>query len=393
MKKRRIIIPALIFLLLSALGYAQEGRPKLRKLIIFYSPACHRCSQIKSQILPEIANKFKDKILLEYRDINDLANYMLLLRLEKTHNAKIKHSLPVFYIEGNFLNGEGNVKEALTGVISRLVSLPSQEIQRSLPAVNLVERFRTFEPLAVASAGLVDGLNPCAFTVIVFFISFLVLQGYKKRELISIGISFIFSVFLTYLLIGIGFFGFLYRLQSLWSAAKVFNISIGIFSIILGLFAIYDFLKFKKSGKTEGLILQLPQTIKNRIRSVIGLHYRKGDSVKAQSSLSRPVFRLALTAFVTGFLVAILELVCTGQVYVPTLTFVLKTTHLKLQALSLLLLYNLMFILPLFVIFILALLGTTSEEFSRFLKKHILTVKILMAVLFFSLGLFLIWKG
>jgi cytochrome c biogenesis protein CcdA len=393
MKKRKTIILALIFLLLSAPGHAQQARPGLRKLIIFYSPACHRCSQIKSQILPEIENKFKDKILLEYRDINDLTNYMLLLRLEKTHNTQIKHSLPVFYIEGNFLNGEGNVKEALTQVISRLVALPSQEIQGSLPAVNLIERFRTFEPLAVASAGLIDGINPCAFTVIVFFISFLVLQGYKKRELVSIGISFIFSVFLTYLLIGIGFFGFLYRLRNLWLVAKIFNIGIGIFSVILGLCAIYDFLKFKKSGKTEGLVLQLPQTIKNQIHSVIGLHYRKDKNEKVQGSLSRPVFRLVLTAFISGFLVAILELVCTGQVYVPTITFVLKTTPLKLQALSLLLLYNLMFILPLFVIFILALLGTTSEEFSRFLKKHILTVKILTAVLFFSLGLFLIWKG
>jgi len=393
MKKRKIIILSLFFLILSVFGYAQEGNLSLRKLIIFYSPGCNRCSQIKNKILPEVEKKFKDKIQLEYRDIDDTENYKLLLGLEKSHSIRIKNSLPVFYFEGNFLNGEGQVKERLIRIISRSLALPLPKIQGSLPAIDLIERFQNFKPLAVISAGLVDGINPCAFTVIVFFISFLALQGYKKKELIYIGLSFIFSVFLTYLLIGVGFFGFLYQLQNFWLVARIFNVGIGIFSIVLGVLALYDFFKFKRSGKTEGLVLQLPQAIKNQIHSVIGLYYRKNKDEKVQDSSSGPIFRLILTALITGFLVAILEAVCTGQVYLPTITFVLKTSPLKLQALGFLLLYNLMFILPLFVIFILALSGTTSEQFSRFLKRHILTVKIVMAVLFFSLGSFLIWRG
>jgi len=47
----------------------------------------------------------------------------------------------------------------------------------------------------------------------------------------------------------------------------------------------------------------------------------------------------------------------------------------------------------LIAIFILALMGTTSAQFSGFLKKHLGLIKIFMAVLFFSLGLFLIWRG
>jgi predicted transporter len=55
-------------------------------------------------------------------------------------------------------------------------------------------------------------------------------------------------------------------------------------------------------------------------------------------------------------------------------------------------LYNLMFIAPLSVIFIFALTGVTSADFSRFLKKHMLLVKALMALLFFGLGIFLLWR-
>jgi len=171
--------------------------------------------------------------------------------------------------------------------------------------------------------------------------------------------------------------------------ARVFNILIGVFSIILGIFAVYDLFKFKKTNETEGLLLQLPQAVKYRIHSIIGLHYRKTP----QGIVKQHVFRLLISALVTGFLVSILEAVCTGQVYLPTITFVLKTTHLKMQAFGLLLLYNLMFIVPLLIIFLFALLGVTSGEFAKLLKRHMGLIKILMACVFFGLGIFLIWRA
>jgi cytochrome c biogenesis protein CcdA len=79
-------------------------------------------------------------------------------------------------------------------------------------------------------------------------------------------------------------------------------------------------------------------------------------------------------------------------VYLPTIAFVFKTSHLKLEALAYLVLYNTMFVVPLFAVFLLALLGITSQQFSQAFKRHILTVKMLMAVLFFVLGIFLIWR-
>ena len=55
-----------------------------------------------------------------------------------------------------------------------------------------------------------------------------------------------------------------------------------------------------------------------------------------------------------------------------------------------LLLYNLMFILPLVVIFILTFYGTTSLQFSRFLRTKAATVRLLTALLFAILGAWLI---
>ncbi|MBI5145210.1 MAG: hypothetical protein HZA27_03380 [Candidatus Omnitrophica bacterium] len=376
----------LISLFIFVASYSQSEDPDT--LIIFHSPSCHNCLKVKNEVMPKIEHDFKDRVKFTYIDIENIDNYKLLLALKEKYRSDIKIELPVFYFRGHFLNGKADVEKGLVWLIKESLRLPAKQ-KDELPFIDLVAHFKAIEPLAVVSAGLIDGINPCAFSVIVFFISFLALQGYLKRDLIIIGLIFIFAVFLTYLLIGIGLFGFLYRLKSFWLAAKVFNFSIGIFSIILGIFTLYDFFKFKKTKETEGLLLQLPAAVKKQIQAIIGRHYRKTKDQEIKGNILKLVF----SAMITGFLVSILEAVCTGQVYLPTITFVLKATPLKLPALGYLLLYNLMFITPLFAIFLLALLGVTSGQFSSFLKRHLLSVKVLMAILFFGLGIFLLWKG
>ncbi|MFZ2937166.1 MAG: cytochrome c biogenesis protein CcdA [Candidatus Omnitrophota bacterium] len=385
------LIPSFISLIFFLPLAAEVPQSKIPVLTEFCSANCHNCLRVKQEFLPSIENKFKGRIKIDSLDIGNIENYKLLLSLKSKYKIKIKNTMPVFFLEGNFLNGQGISQNSLTRFIEASLRNPKKEAGE-LPQVNLITYFRSFKPLVVLSAGLIDGINPCAFTVIVFFISFLSLQGYRKKELLFIGSTFIFAVFLTYILIGLGFFGFFYRLNSFWLISKIVNFIIGSFSIILGVLAIYDFLKFKKTKDTEGLILQLPKSIKNQIHRLVGLHYRK-DKHKDEFSQGKAFFTLITSAFISGFLVSLLEAVCTGQTYLPTISFILKTSPLKLEAFGYLVSYNLMFILPLTVIFIFGLLGVTSEQFSRFLKSHLAAVKILMAGLFLSLGIFLIWRA
>ncbi|MDP2937685.1 MAG: hypothetical protein Q8N72_00340 [Candidatus Omnitrophota bacterium] len=371
-------------------AYSQTQAHENNNLIIFHSPTCRKCIEAKAKIIPDIEKEFAGKVRTEYRDITDIENFKLLLSLKEKYGSTIENIWPVFYFNGHFLNARGKIKNGLRVLISESLS-QKPEGKQGLPSIDLIAYFRTFEPFAVISAGLIDGINPCAFTVIVFFISFLSLQGYKRGELIIIGLAFIFAVFITYLAIGLGLFGFLYKISGFWLISRIFNLTVGILSIILGILALYDFFKFKRTAQTEGLLLQLPQAVKNQIHSLIGLHYRRTKE-EGGKALKVHILRLALSALIVGFLVSILEAVCTGQVYLPTITFVLKATHLKLQALGYLILYNVMFIVPLFIIFLFALLGVTSEQFSRLLKRHLSAIKILMAILFFGLGIFLIWR-
>jgi MFS family permease len=72
---------------------------------------------------------------------------------------------------------------------------------------SMIERFRSLGILTVVSAGLIDGVNPCAFATLIFFISYLSFVGRKRNEILWVGIGFSGSVFLTYLLIGFGIGG------------------------------------------------------------------------------------------------------------------------------------------------------------------------------------------
>ena len=360
-----------------------------KELLVFHSLSCHRCIQAKTEYIPVIAKEFGDKIIIRYFDVADVENYKHLLGLRDKYPDKLKDiALPVFYIQGDFLAGDKVTKDALRALVRN--SLTRTGDSEKIATVNLASIFKNISFLGITVAGLEDGINPCAFTVIVFFISYLLLQGYRKKQLAIVGGVFIAAVFLTYFLIGLGLFNFLYAFKGFWMITKMFNIVVGCLSIVFGILAVIDYVKFKRTADADSQFLQLPKAIKNQIHSVIGMHYRKGSSGSVERA---GLTKLIVSAVITGFLVTLLEAVCTGQIYLPTIAFILKTSSHKLQAFLYLFYYNILFILPLFVILFLALAGVTSKQFADFMRKNLAQIKLFMAGLFFALGIFLLWRA
>ena len=84
------------------------------------------------------------------------------------------------------------------------------------------------------------------------------------------------------------------------------------------------------------------------------------------------------------------ELVCTGQVYLPTITFVMGVEGMRANALSYLILYNLMFITPLLIVFGFLYWGTTSMQLGGVLQRHLMPVKVGTGIMLFGLGMWLL---
>lgn len=373
--RKVIIILSLALLAFGGFIYAQE-KPTI---LVFSSSHCSVCHRVKREILPSLKEKYKGKVDWLETDIKDPESLNMLNSFSKQFGYQ-GGRVPTIVIGDKLLRGGTKIGEGLDQAIEE--ALVSNIKSSSSSKQNLVDTFKKFSLLAILGSGLADGINPCAFAVIVFFISFLAVYGYKKKEIVCVGVSYCLAVFLTYLLIGLGFFEFFYSLDNISSFIQGFYYFVGVFCFVMGALAIYDYIHFSLTKKSDGALLQLPKILKKKINITIGSKLRQ----KKESTL----FSLAVTSFSVGFMVSLLEAACTGQLYLPTIVFVLKTNQIRLKAWSYLLLYNLMFILPLVVVFLLSLIGVGSEKFNQFLKKNLGLIKLIMALVFFALGGFIL---
>jgi cytochrome c biogenesis protein CcdA len=144
--------------------------------------------------------------------------------------------------------------------------------------------------------------------------------------------------------------------------------------LVLAGLSFYDFFKARR-GEFSKLKLKLPALLKDQIHR----------SVRRNATLGGWI----LGSFITGGLVSVLELACTGQVYLPTIIFVAQFPQLRAHAISYLIIYNLCFILPLVGVFILAYLGFSSQKSQQWFARHISAVKFATGCLFLILGGFL----
>jgi cytochrome c biogenesis protein CcdA len=233
--------------------------------------------------------------------------------------------------------------------------------------------------LTIVVSGLVDGLNPCAFATLIFFIAYLSANGRRGREILAVGGAFTLGVFLAYMLVGLGLYKAIDLLQDRVPFIKTLSpwvyVLTALFCLVLAVLSFRDFLKARQ-GQVEDMSLSLPEKLRSRTRFII----REGQRVRAYVA----------SAFVTGLIVSLLELACTGQLYLPTIIYMTSVSALRSQGVLYLLLYNLCFILPLVVVFALTYLGTSSMQLGLVLKRRTAAVKLGTAALFVLLAAWLI---
>ena len=187
------------------------------------------------------------------------------------------------------------------------------------PAVS-VEDERALLPLVLIT-GFLDGLNPCAFAVLLFFITFLFTIRRTSSSIWAMGLLYVGAIYLAYLLIGLG----LMR-AVLFANDHHFMAKIGAWLVIgLGLINIKDY-----------FFPQLP--IHLRIPTIA--HGTIEDWLK------RATFPAAA---VGGFLVGLCTFPCSGGIYVA-IVGLLAAKATQLQGVGYLGLYNLAFVAPLLII-------------------------------------------
>lgn len=379
----RVLLGAVLLLGGAAAAQAEiklaEDKPNF---VLFVSPSCVHCNKLKAEYWPGLKEQYKDSVNFIELDISQGGNNIIFAETAKAYGVQ-EMGYPAAAIGSTFLMGyPTEIKTYADAAIEKAMLLNEKTTLVQTDAQDPQKAFSKITLWAIIGSGLVDGINPCAFAVIVFFVSFLTVYKYTRKEIIVVGTAYCAAVFAAYVLIGLGLFKFLYAMSGFAYVIKGFYILTAAVCLLFFVLALYDFWVYKKTGKAEKMLLQLPTNLKVRIHKIMGFFLRE----KHDSSI-----RLTLAALSVGFAVSLVEAVCTGQVYLPTVVLIMQDPAFRVKAWLFLLLYNLMFIFPLVLIFVLSILGYESKGFNNFLKKHLGLMKLLLCCVF--LGLFLLLLG
>ncbi len=349
-------------------------------LAFFYQRGCGQCQHVHKWIV-RLANEIPDLRVRRY-DIRQMdaavLNEILSERMELP-NRKRQTAPAVFTSTGALVGSEIDEDRLLRLVLASRGQPPpwprrgaGSELDVAAAQERIQARYARLTAPWVVAAGLADGVNPCAFTVIIFFLSYLYYLGRGRAQVLMAGLAFTAGVFATYLLVGFGLLGAVQALRVMPAlSAAVYWATAGL-TLAAAVLSLRDGVLCLR-GQSDRMVLKLPAAAQGAIHRVIRTQTRLRTIVAA--------------SLVAGFAVSLLELACTGQIYLPTILFISKGPA---RGAMLLVLYNVAFIAPLLAIFLLAYFGLGSQALAGFLRRHVAAAKFLMAGMFAALCVLLV---
>lgn len=238
------------------------------------------------------------------------------------------------------------------------------------PMAGMAESLPTVTLGAVVVGGLIDGINPCAFTVLLLFVTAMLAtlqvtnaEGISaaRARIVGMGSIYIASVFLTYLALGVGLLATSALFSRLHAPARIG----AVLAIGMGLWMLKDvFLP------DFGPRLAAPK--------IVGQW-----TIDSARKATIPAL------VVGGFLIGLCTVPCSGAVYLAVLSL-LSLQSSALVGFAYLILYNLMFILPLVALLIAASARPTLNQLAHWNLHHKEWVRLALGASVVGMGLLIL---
>ena len=219
----------------------------------------------------------------------------------------------------------------------------------------------SFTLAKVLSLGAVDAVNPCALAVLsLMLIAILSYNPAKRRNVLLAGLAFVFSVFVMYLIYGLVIVKSFQVIQTLTSIRLLLYKILGGGAVILGVFKLRDFVRNRAVCK-----------VSPRVNKVI-------------SKITSPT-----GAFVVGVFVTIFLLPCTIGPYI--ICGGILSSLCLIKVLPILLLYNLIFVLPMLIVVLIIYFGLSRvEDISGWQAKNMRYLDLVSGLVILGLGIAMI---
>ena len=346
------------------------------RVVYFYSPTCQECADVKPTV--DAAGQ-QDRVEVTRYDLTTDTGLDRLLEYDAEYGGKAQSPPKVFLpLTRVVLEGREAIRKQLPAEIERARNADRPAITANGATTQSPSHRTRVTFAAVLVAGLIDGINPCAFATMVFLLSMLAYLGRGRREVLIVGLTFVAVVYGVYFLIGCGLLWSIKAASVTAGISRMLSYAIGAVTLLFGLWSFYDAARIARTARVPRNALSMPRWAK-----------------LASHALIRRMLKtrhLVLAAVVLGVGVSVLESFCTGQVYL-SITRMLALPGNESRATGYLLLYNALFVLPLLAMVILCGAGVGSDTLGGLLKRHLVLLKVLMGLLFVMLAAIVFWFG
>ncbi|MDP4007582.1 MAG: cytochrome c biogenesis CcdA family protein [Candidatus Peregrinibacteria bacterium] len=209
----------------------------------------------------------------------------------------------------------------------------------------------------ISGAAFLDGLNPCAFAVLLFFIAFLFSIKKTRGSIWKMGLTYVFGIYLAYLLIGLGI-----AQAIVISGAPHLMAYVGAYLVI-------------SLGVIQLLGIVFPSfPIKLRI------------PVNTKATVEKWIFKATIpAAFIGGFIVGLCTFPCSGGIYVAIISM-LSISQTYGAGIAWMFWYNIIFISPLLIMLALAGNPKTTERLQKWERKEASKEKIIVGLTMIAVG-------
>ena len=222
----------------------------------------------------------------------------------------------------------------------------------------------------IISLAAVDAINPCAIAVLaLILITILTQNPENKKKILYAGLAFSISIFIMYLFYGLIIIRFFQLIQTLAIIRPILYKILGVLAILLGILNIKDFFRYKAGS----IATEMPMFLRPGMKKLIS----RVTSIKG--------------AFITGLFVTLFLLPCTIGPYIIA-GGILSTLEI-IKTIPWLILYNLIFILPMIIITLIVYFGFTKvEDVSGWKDKNIKRLHLVAGIIMFLLGLAMLFS-
>jgi len=351
----KIMLLFLLLILASAFVSASD-------LVFFSSTGCPFCAK-EEIFLESVQEKYPSLNISSFDLRQDKNSIKLLQKFSKVYKNEITH-VPITYINNNSFIGfsdeiSKNIEDEIKYCEENKCESPFARIQ---DAKTNIERITI---PAVISAAAVDAINPCAFAVLILLLSTILIAKDRKKALLA-GLAFSFAVYISYFLMGYG----LFTAIKASGITHAFYFIVAVLAVVIGLFNLKDYLWYGKWFRME-----VPMSWRPKMKLLI------------KSVTSVP------GAFVVGIIVSLFLLPCTSGPYIVILGL-LANAVTRDYAILLLLLYNLIFILPMIIITLAIYFRfTTAEKAEEWKNKRIKQLHLIAGIILLLLGIAMLFAN